>query len=329
MVDIENRYYHIPARDVDAEPASSRRWFKVGVALIGVSCLVLLFITASSISTSSEGDTGADKSTRLLSLPKGPPMTRLPQGAIRPRLLPPRGTSNSESAAAVMPLQQAAEGPAAAASEAAPFAIARRVLCATPVASTVVALCSPTTAAGNYKVDFEVKNLKDGGAGKFTVEVHPEWAPQGAARFSELVQKDFFSGVRFFRVVDGFVAQFGISGDPTISREWFSKRIPDDPVVETNSRGRLVFATSGKDSRTTQLFINFRDNSFLDKLGFSPFAEVVDGMDVVDKLYSGYGEGAPRGRGPDQSRIQAQGNSYLDKEFPQLSYIDSVKSESA
>ncbi|HUG93196.1 MAG TPA: peptidylprolyl isomerase [Planctomycetaceae bacterium] len=158
--------------------------------------------------------------------------------------------------------------------------------------------------------------------GDVLIEVHPEWAPRGAARFRELVQAKFYDGCRFFRVLDGFMAQTGINGDPETNAKWRERRIEDDPVVRSNTRGHVTFATSGPDSRTTQFFINFGDNSQLDDMGFSPFGKVVEGMNVVDKLYSGYGEGAPRGRGPSQGRINEEGNAYLERSFPRL---DSIK----
>lgn len=157
--------------------------------------------------------------------------------------------------------------------------------------------------------------------GAFLVEAHRAWAPHGVDRLYELVTTGFFDGCRFFRVLEGFVAQFGISGDPLRSAEWRRRTIPDDPVIESNARGRLTFAMAGPGSRTTQLFINYGDNTGLDGMGFAPVAEVVEGMDIVDGLYAGYGEGAPRGRGPDQGRIQREGNAYLDREFPRLDEI--------
>ena len=159
--------------------------------------------------------------------------------------------------------------------------------------------------------------------GTFVVEAHRAWAPRGVDRFYNLVRHGFFDGVRFFRVVEDFMAQFGIQGDPAIQARWRTATIQDDPVVESNTRGRLTFAKTGApNSRTTQLFINYVDNSNLDAMGFAPIGEVVEGMDVVDALYSGYGEGAPRGTGPDQRGIQARGNAYLEEEFPRLDYIE-------
>jgi peptidyl-prolyl cis-trans isomerase A (cyclophilin A) len=166
-----------------------------------------------------------------------------------------------------------------------------------------------------YKAKFDTSK------GTFVIEVHREWAPNGADRFYNLVKNGFYNDARFFRVIDGFMVQFGISGNPDLSAVWREARIPDDPVRENNGRGMVSFATAGPGTRTTQVFINFGDNSMLDQQGFSPFGQVVSGMDVVDSLYSGYGEGAPRGAGPDQGRVQTQGNAYLVTDFPKLDYI--------
>jgi peptidyl-prolyl cis-trans isomerase A (cyclophilin A) len=157
--------------------------------------------------------------------------------------------------------------------------------------------------------------------GPFVVTVHRDWAPNGADRFYNLVKNGFFDDVRFFRVLNGFMAQFGIHGDPSIAAVWRGARMNDDPVKQSNKRGYITYATAGPNTRTTQLFINYRDNANLDKQGFAPFGEVTTGMDVVDKLYNQYGEGAPSGKGPAQARVQAEGNAYLTKEFPQLDFI--------
>ena len=126
---------------------------------------------------------------------------------------------------------------------------------------------------------------------------------------------------RFFRVISGFMVQFGINADPKVSAVWRDANINDDPVKQSNTRGMITFATRGPNTRTTQMFINYADNNRLDGMGFAPFGQVVSGMNVVDALYSGYGEGAPRGAGPEQGRIQSEGNAYLTKEFPKLDYI--------
>jgi len=159
--------------------------------------------------------------------------------------------------------------------------------------------------------------------GDVTIEVTRAWAPLGVDRFYNLVKNKFYDGAGFFRVLPGFVAQFGISARPAVSKVWNDAKIPDDPVTQSNLRGYLTFATAGPNTRTTQIFINLADNPRLDGMGFAPFAKVVEGMDVVDKFYSGYGEGAPTGKGPDQGRITNEGKPYLDRDFPLL---DSIKS---
>jgi peptidyl-prolyl cis-trans isomerase A (cyclophilin A) len=166
-----------------------------------------------------------------------------------------------------------------------------------------------------FRVKFETSK------GDFVVQVTKAWAPLGADRFHELVQSNFFDGARFFRAVEGFMVQFGIGADPKVTALWESARIPDDPVRQSNLKGKITFATAGPGTRTTQLFINLVDNPRLDASGFSPFGEVVSGMDVVEHLYTGYGEGYPGGNGPRQDLIESQGNAYLEKEFPRLDYI--------
>jgi len=170
-------------------------------------------------------------------------------------------------------------------------------------------------APDTFRVTFDTSK------GPFVVTVHRDWAPNGADRFYNLVKAGFYDDVRFFRVIPNFMAQFGIHGTPAVMSAWRSAQIKDDPVKQSNQRGFVVFATAGPNTRTTQLFINFKDNSSLDKQGFAPFGEVTKGMDVVDKIYDGYGEGAPRGKGPEQGRLQNEGNAYLVKEFPKLDYI--------
>ncbi len=170
-------------------------------------------------------------------------------------------------------------------------------------------------APATFRARFETS------AGDFVVEVHRDWAPNGADRFYSLVKSGYYDGARFFRVLSGFMAQFGIHRDPKVSAVWRERRIPDDPVRQSNTRGMVSFATAGPNTRTTQAFINYRDNGMLDGQGFAPFGRVVEGMEVVDRLYAGYGEGAPQGRGPDQGRIQAEGNAYLEREFPKLDYV--------
>ncbi|HUZ17708.1 MAG TPA: peptidylprolyl isomerase [Spirochaetia bacterium] len=164
----------------------------------------------------------------------------------------------------------------------------------------------------------------DTSRGPVVLQVHADWAPLGAGRFRELIEAGYYSDVAFFRVLPGFVAQFGISGDPQRGGEWREQRIKDDPTKAPNTRGTVTFAMAGPNTRTTQLFINYGDNSRLDSMGFAPFAEVVEGMENIDSLYGGYGEGAPNGNGPDQGRIHGEGNAYLRDKFPKLDYIVST-----
>ena len=152
--------------------------------------------------------------------------------------------------------------------------------------------------------------------GDFVVQINKEWAPLGAERFFQLVQSGFYDQARFFRVLPGFMVQFGINADPKTSALWQNMRIPDDPVKQSNTRGRLTFAMGGPGTRTTQVFINYADNSRLDASGFAPLGEVVSGMDVVDRIYSGYGEGYPGGNGPRQDLMQTQGQRLPGAEFP-------------
>ena len=167
----------------------------------------------------------------------------------------------------------------------------------------------------------------DTSAGQFVIEVHRAWSPNGADRFYNMVKTGFFDDCRFYRVVPGFMAQFGLPGDPKVTTAWSSPAavLQDDPVKERNIRGYVSFAARGvKNSRGTQLFINFGDNAqSLDPLGFSPIGRVISGMGVVDKLYSGYGDIAEQGnaKGPRQGRASTEGNAYLAKEFPKLDYI--------
>jgi len=157
--------------------------------------------------------------------------------------------------------------------------------------------------------------------GDFVIQVTRAWAPRGADRFYNLVKYHFFDGAAFFRVLSGFVVQFGISARPEVSQVWEKAKIEDDPVAQSNTRGMVSFATAGPGTRTTQLFINLGDNTNLDRMGFSPIGKITSGMEVVEKLYSEYGEGAPQGTGPDQGRIQKEGRAYLEKSFPLLDVI--------
>jgi len=169
-------------------------------------------------------------------------------------------------------------------------------------------------APDSFRVAFET------GKGRFIVEVKRAWAPRGVDRFHALVTSGYYDRVKFFRVIPGFIAQFGISGDPAMNQKW-SAQIPDDPVKESNRKGTVTFATAGPNTRTTQLFVNTKDNPMLDGMGFAPFGRVVEGIDVVEKLYAEYGEGPPEGRGPMQNRIEQEGNRYLNQSFPKLDSI--------
>lgn len=172
------------------------------------------------------------------------------------------------------------------------------------------------TAPETFQARFETSK------GVFVIEVERAWAPLGADRFYALVKNGFYDGVRFFRVVEGFVAQFGIHGDPEVSAIWREAQFPDDSaVVASNTRGMVTYAMGSANSRTTQIFVNYGDNSRLDELGFAPFGRVVEGMEVLDQLHSGYGETPSR---QNQPRIQAEGNAYLEEHFPELDYVVSA-----
>lgn len=172
-----------------------------------------------------------------------------------------------------------------------------------------------TPAPDSFKVAVETSK------GNFTIMARRDWAPRGVDRFYHLVRLGYFDEVRFFRVLRGFMAQFGINGDPRVNTAWEALSIEDDSVKQSNARGSVSFATSGPNTRTTQLFINYGNNANLDAMGFAPIGEVVEGMAVVDSLYANYGEGAPDGSGPDQTRIASQGNAYLSQSFPRLDFI--------
>ena len=190
---------------------------------------------------------------------------------------------------------------------------------ATPASSQSSNLSTPSALTEKAPEVFKAKF--DTSKGAFVIEVRRAWAPNGADRFYNLVRNGFYDDVRFFRVVSGFMVQFGINGDPKLSAVWRDARIKDDAVKQSNKRGFITFATSGPDSRTSQVFINFDDNSRLDGMGFAPFGQVVSGMNVVDALNAEYGEGAPRGRGPDQGRLQMEGNAYLAKEYSRMDFV--------
>jgi len=171
-------------------------------------------------------------------------------------------------------------------------------------------------APARYKADFDTSK------GKFVVDVHRDWAPLAADRFYNLVKNGFFDGCRFFRVVPNFMVQFGMNGDPAVTAAWRGVTMKDEPTKQSNKNGYITFARMGApNSRGTQLFINYKDNAFLDQQGFAPFGEVVSGMDVVESITPQYGEK------PDQGSITSQGNAYLNKEFPKLDYITAATIE--
>ncbi|MBK1834920.1 peptidylprolyl isomerase [Roseibacillus ishigakijimensis] len=187
------------------------------------------------------------------------------------------------------------------------------------------ALKDPSLAKEKAPETFEV--VFETTKGEFEVKVNREWSPLGADRFYNLVKIGYFEDIAFFRVIEGFMAQFGIHGDPAVNKVWRDANINDDgKAVVSNTPGRITFAKTGApNSRSVQFFINYGNNGNLDGMGFTPFGEVTKGMDVVKSIYSGYGEGAPRGRGPDQGMFQAQGNALLKKSFPEMDYIKSAK----
>ena len=181
------------------------------------------------------------------------------------------------------------------------------------------ALLDPSLAKERAPDLYQVKMATT--AGDLVIEVHRDWAPRGADRFYNLVKIGYYNNVAFYRVLSGFMAQVGMNGDPKVSAVWMNARIQDDPVKKSNTRGIVTFATGGPNTRSAQIFINYGNNSYLDKSGFAPFGEVVEGFESVKALYSGYGEGAPQGKGPSQSRLSRGGNDYLKGEFPKLDYI--------
>ena len=185
-----------------------------------------------------------------------------------------------------------------------------------PPPVTLPPLLNPAHPEANVRSPDDYRVVLDTTKGDVVLQIYRAWAPLGADRFYNLVRAGFFADVRFFRVVDGFVAQFGMNGDPEVNSAWDVAELPDDPSIgETNSRGRITFAHAGPNTRTTQLFLSIGNNGFLDSQGFPPFGEIVEGLSVLDSLYNGYGER------PDQGRIGAQGNRYLESEFPMLDYV--------
>lgn len=178
---------------------------------------------------------------------------------------------------------------------------------------------SALARADSFVVRFETTR------GPFDVMVRRGWAPRGAVQLGLAVTDGYYDGAAFFRALRGFVVQWGIAADPAVTARWRDRRIADDPTTESNRRGTVTFASGGPETRTVQLFVNLRDNARLDAMGFPPVGEVVRGMDVVDALHTGYGEGAPAGRGPSQDRLTSEGESYLAREFPRLDRIRTAR----
>lgn len=174
-------------------------------------------------------------------------------------------------------------------------------------------------APAEFKVKLETSK------GDILLKITREWAPRGADRFHALVESRYYDECRFYRVMPKFIAQFGISGTPATAAKWKEQPIDDDPVRQKNTRGRVTFAKGGPNSRTTTLFINLKDSASLDSDGFSPIGEVVEGLEIADQLYSGYGDGAPKGRGPSAKKLYEQGNAWLAKDFKELDYIKTAK----
>jgi peptidyl-prolyl cis-trans isomerase A (cyclophilin A) len=186
-------------------------------------------------------------------------------------------------------------------------------------------LQDPKSPAVNLTAPAEFRVKLETSKGDVVLRVVREWAPKGADRFYSLVKNGYYDECRFYRVLPKVIAQVGIHGDPKISMKWHEAPIDDDPVKQKNTRSRVTFAKGGPNSRTTNVFINLRDSTSLDSQGFAPFGEVVEGMEVADQLHSGYGEGAPKGRGPGQKKIYEEGNAWLQKDFKDLDYIKTAK----
>lgn len=209
--------------------------------------------------------------------------------------------------------------------------LTRRVVCLVVMVAAILVSCSrgegplitpsdgelAQPAPDSFRVDLETSR------GRITVVARRAWAPHGVDRFYYLTKHHYYDSTYFFRVIENFVAQFGISGKPAVNEAWESRRIPDDSVRHSNTRGTVAFASEGPNTRTVQLFINLKDNPKLDTYGsgFPPIAEITDGMNVAASLFDGYGEGPPAGLGPRQDLLMGQGNDYVRRYFPKLDLI--------
>ena len=186
-------------------------------------------------------------------------------------------------------------------------------------------LSDPKAPAVNLTAPAEFKVKLETSKGDIVLKITRDWAPKGADRFYSLVKNGYYDECRFYRVLPKYIAQVGIHGDPKISMKWHEAPIDDDPVKQKNTRGRVTFAKGGPNSRTTNLFINLKDSTSLDAQGFAPVGDVIEGMEIADQLHSGYGEGAPKGRGPSQKKIYEEGNAWLQKDFKDLDFIKTAK----
>jgi peptidyl-prolyl cis-trans isomerase A (cyclophilin A) len=184
--------------------------------------------------------------------------------------------------------------------------------------AAIAAQVTDEQAPATFRARFETSQ------GPFVIEVHRDWSPLGADRFYTLVKRGFYNDARFFRVLSGFMVQFGLSGDPKLQSEYAFAGLKDEAPQQSNLRGFVSFAKeSMPNTRFTMVFVNYKDNSYLDADGFAPFGQVVVGMEVLDKLYSGYG----RTNVPDQRRIKSEGNAYLNAEYPKLDFIKTARIE--
>ena len=245
-------------------------------------------------------------------------------GARRGGFAAPAEPAKAESAPAAEPAKAEAPKAVEAAAQAPSAAPAAAPTAAPAAGEPHPAIKDPTLAVDKAPDEFKVRF--DTTKGSFVVAVTKKWSPAGADRFFNLVKIGYFADIAFFRAIAGFMCQFGIHGDPAVNGVWKEAAIDDDPSVgQTNGRYTLTFAKKGMpNSRSVQFFINYKDNSNLDGMGFTPFGKVTEGMDVVDKLNTEYGEGQPGGNGPNQMRVQSEGNRYLKAEFPNLDYIKSA-----